>query len=66
MMFKNDKQIDLRKVGTVSISYVKGFRDEKYKRFDDLQICKYCGFWSLIVFKTWISDDWGYFGKLWY
>ena len=44
VMFKNDKQIDLRKVETVSVSYVKGFSDEKYIRFDDLQICKYCGF----------------------
>ena len=31
-------------VETVTVSYVKGFRDKKYRRFDDLQICKYYGF----------------------
>ena len=44
VIFKIDTKINLRKVETVSVSYVKGFRDEKYRRFDDLQICKYCGF----------------------
>ena len=41
---KIDTGVDLRKVETISVSYVKGFSDEKYRRFDDLQICKYCGF----------------------
>ena len=44
VIFKIDTKIDLRKVETVSVLYVKGFRDKKYRRFDDLQICKYCGF----------------------
>ena len=66
MIFKIDTKIDLKKVEAVSVSYVKGFGDGKYRRFDDLQICKYCGFWSLMVLKTWIFDNWGYFGKLWY
>ena len=57
MIFKNDPKIDLRKVEAVSVSYVKGFRDGKYRGFDDLQICKYYGFWRLTVLKTWISDD---------
>ena len=41
MIFKNDTKIDLKKVETVFDSYVKGIGDGKYKRFDDLQICKY-------------------------
>ena len=44
VIFKIDTKIDLRNVETVSVSYIKEIRDEKYKRFDDLQICKYCGF----------------------
>ena len=43
MIFKNDTKDDLKKVGTVFDSYVKGFRDGKYRRFDDLQIYKYYG-----------------------
>ena len=43
MIFKNDTKDDLKNVETVFDSYVKGFRDEKYRRFDDLQICKYYG-----------------------
>ena len=66
MIFKIDTKIDLRNVETVSVSNVTEIRDEKYRRFDELQMCKHCGFWSLIVLKTWTSDDWGYFGKLWY
>ena len=41
MIFKNDIKIDLKKVEAVFVSYVKGFGDRKYRRFDDLQICKY-------------------------
>ena len=44
VIFKIDTEINLRKVETVSVSYVKRFGDKKYRRFDDLQICKYCGF----------------------
>ena len=44
VIFKYDTKIDLKKVKAVSVSYVKGFRDGKYRRFDDLQICKYYGF----------------------
>ena len=44
VVFKIDTGVDLREVETVFVSYVKGFRNEKYRRFDDLQICKYCGF----------------------
>ena len=44
MIFKIDTKIDLRKVETVSVLYVKEIRDEKHRRFDDLQICKYWGF----------------------
>ena len=44
VIFKNDTKIDLKKVETVSVSYVKEIRDGKYRRFDDFQICKYCGF----------------------
>ena len=44
VIFKIDTKIDLRKVEAVSVSYVKGFRDGKYRRFDYLQIYKYCGF----------------------
>ena len=43
-MFENDTKIDLRKVETVFVSYDNGFRDGKYRGFDDLQICEYCGF----------------------
>ena len=37
------QKIDLKKVETVFDSYVKRFGDGKYRRFDDLQICKYYG-----------------------
>ena len=40
---KDDTKVDLKKVEAVFISYVKGFRDEKYKRFDDLQTSRYHG-----------------------
>ena len=43
MIFKIDTKIDLKKIETVFVSYVKGFRNEKYRRFDDLQIRKYYG-----------------------
>ena len=44
MIFKNDTKIYLKKVEAVSVSYVKGFRDGKYRTFDNLQIYKYYGF----------------------
>ena len=36
LIFKDDTEVDLKKVEVVFVSYVKGFRDGKYKRFDDM------------------------------
>ena len=43
VIFKDDTKVDLKKVEAVFVSYVKGFRDGKYRRFDDLQTSKYYG-----------------------
>ena len=43
VIFKNDTEDDLKKVEAVFVSYIKGFRDGKYKRFDDLQTSRYHG-----------------------
>ena len=33
VIFKDDTKVDLKKVEAVVVSYVKGFRDGKYRRF---------------------------------
>ena len=43
VIFKDHTKVDLKKVEAVFVSYVKGFRDGKYRRFDDLQTSKYHG-----------------------
>ena len=43
MIFEDDTEVDLRKVEAVVVSYVKGFKDEKYRIFDDSQASKYYG-----------------------
>ena len=43
MIFNDDTEVDLKKVEAIFVSYVKGFRDGKYRRSDDSQTSKYYG-----------------------
>ena len=65
LIFKDDTEVDLKKVEVVVVSYVKGFRDEKYRRSDDSKTSKYYGykgkqFWKygfLVVKVIWKNYD---------